>query len=65
MRCFFTLSLFLLFALVTGCSLIILPYDVTKGLINGTVYIVKGTYELTADLFRVRTIPVPATELSI
>ena len=53
MRSFFTLSLFLLFALVTGCSLITLPYDVTKGVINGTVCIVKGTYELTAGTAKV------------
>ena len=53
MRHFFPLGLFLLSAFAAGCSLITLPYDVTKGVINGTVCIVKGTYELTAGTAKV------------
>jgi rare lipoprotein A len=53
MRSFFPLSLFLLSALITGCSLITLPYDITKGVISGTVCVVKGTYELTTGTAQV------------
>ncbi|MEW6052571.1 MAG: septal ring lytic transglycosylase RlpA family protein [Nitrospirota bacterium] len=34
--------------LLTGCMLVTVPYEVTKGAIKGSIWVVKGTYELTA-----------------
>gem|GEM_PF-562436 len=38
---------------LSGCSLVILPYEVTKGAVNTCVWAVKGTYELTAGAAKI------------
>jgi rare lipoprotein A len=38
----------LLFFFLTGCAVITVPYQVVKGTVKGTYYLVKGAYELTA-----------------
>ncbi len=47
----YTISLFLVLSLLlslNGCSIIKLPFKVVKGGIKGSIWVVKGTYELTA-----------------
>jgi rare lipoprotein A len=39
--------------LVATCSVLKLPYTVTKGAVKSTYYIVKGSYELTAGTMKV------------
>jgi len=48
-RALFTLFLCLF---VAGCDIITLPYHVTKGAVQTAVYVVKGSYELTAGTTR-------------
>lgn len=38
---------------IAACSVIRLPYDVTKGVVKSTYYVVKGSYELTAGTARI------------
>ena len=33
---------------LTGCAIITVPYKVTKGAVKGSIWVVKGTYKLTA-----------------
>jgi len=40
--------IFCLLILSAGCSIITAPYRITKKTINGTIWTVKGAYELTA-----------------
>lgn len=44
------LSLFLIFCylVLEGCAVVKIPYKITKGTIKGTIWVVRGTYELTA-----------------
>jgi rare lipoprotein A len=51
-----TLYLYLvisIFFTVSGCSLILVPYEITKGAITGTIWAVRGTYELTAGTAKI------------
>lgn len=41
-----------LLLVLAGCSLITTPYKITKKTINGTIWTVKGAYELTAGTSR-------------
>jgi rare lipoprotein A len=38
---------------IAACSVLRLPYDVTKGVVKSTYYVVKGSYELTAGTVKV------------
>jgi rare lipoprotein A len=42
------MGLITLFVAMHGCALITLPYYVTRDAVKGTIWVVKGTYELTA-----------------
>jgi rare lipoprotein A len=57
MRLFFlTRSLCLVilcFITISGCSLLLVPYEITKGVVSGTIWVVKGTYELTAGTAKI------------
>ncbi len=44
----FVLSVPLLCLFLTSCGVITVPYRVLKGTVQGTYYVVKGAYELTA-----------------
>ncbi len=43
-------SIFLLccYCVLAGCTIVSVPYKVTKGAVKGCVWVVKGTYEFTA-----------------
>lgn len=43
----FILSLVCLYFISSGCAVIMIPYEITKGVITGSIWVVKGTYELT------------------
>jgi rare lipoprotein A len=38
---------------IAACSIIRLPYDVTKGVVKSTYYVVKGSYQLTAGTVKI------------
>lgn len=50
MRMIQLFNLFLLcwLTLLVGCAVFTVPYEITKGAIKGSIWVVKGTYELTA-----------------
>jgi len=49
MKIFPLLRIFLIFwcLFLEGCALVKLPYKITEGAIKGSIWVVKGTYELT------------------
>jgi len=49
MRILPVFSLFLVcgYLLLEGCAIITVPYKITKGAVKGSIWVVKGTYELT------------------
>jgi rare lipoprotein A len=34
--------------ILSGCAVVTVPYEITKGAVKGCIWVVKGTYELTA-----------------
>lgn len=45
---FFCLFLTCCYCVLVGCAVITAPYKITKGAVKSCVWVVKGTYELTA-----------------
>jgi rare lipoprotein A len=45
---FFNLLLVFWCLVLGGCAVVTIPYKITKGTIKGSIWVVKGTYELTA-----------------
>jgi rare lipoprotein A len=45
---FFSLILACCSLVLTGCAVVTVPYEITKGAVKGCIWVVKGTYELTA-----------------
>jgi len=45
---FFSLILVFWYLVLEGCAVVRVPYKITKGAIKGSIWVVKGTYELTA-----------------
>ncbi|MEW6163020.1 MAG: septal ring lytic transglycosylase RlpA family protein [Nitrospirota bacterium] len=45
---FFSLFLVCLYFVLTGCAVVTVPYKVAKGTVKGSIWVVKGAYELTA-----------------
>jgi rare lipoprotein A len=46
--CFFSLFLIYCFLVLEGCAVVTVPYKIVKGTLKGSIWVVKGTYELTA-----------------
>ncbi len=45
---FFSLLLVFWYLVLEGCAVVKAPYKITKGAIKGSIWVVRGTYELTA-----------------
>ena len=45
---FFGLLLVFWYLFLEGCAVVTVPYKITKGAIKGSIWVVRGTYELTA-----------------
>ncbi|MEW6002753.1 MAG: septal ring lytic transglycosylase RlpA family protein [Nitrospirota bacterium] len=50
---FFVLLLLCCFSVLAACATVTIPYTVTKGAIKGSIWVLKGTYELTAGTTKI------------
>jgi rare lipoprotein A len=46
---FFNLLLVFWWLVLEGCAVVTIPYKITKGTIKGSIWVVRGRYEFTAD----------------